>query len=198
MRETAGLFAKNFLPKLAALRAEMAVMCLSSHDIDVATSDLRRGGGDTDRFIEQGAKMLRTLSSFLPPESFSHYTDDHLLRATLDQSAKVNTLLTEGMKNLKSASEMGSPDAASARFAAKFRQCCFYQTAYLRSELIKRMGPSACDEEEIHSLISARDEVEVNGYGTLAAILDYEPHFDTLVDRYRQSIVGHKGNGVAP
>jgi hypothetical protein len=191
MKETRRVFVDRFEASIENLHDEFSRRGLQDISLESVYRDLPSMVGNVDREIAEVAESIRKLAVLVPPRSlYADFKDDKLAAVALDEAQTMDEKTQKAMEELEG--HEGMPDAVRERFFDNFKECCLNQVEYLRAEMLKRLGPSAYDPDEMRSfngLNFGLTEMDKHPTASIATVLDYTPHFRRLAIKLK-----HKAN----
>jgi hypothetical protein len=186
MKETRELFEKKFEARIADLHDEFSRRGLQDQTLDSLYKNVETIIGNVDAAIGRIAESIRKLAALSPPEGmFKDESDASLADMAIEEANKVGAMTDAAMRRLE-AQEL--PDEVRFSFFSDFKQCCLNQVEYLRAEMLRRLGPSAYDSDEMRSFngFNGFTEMEKSPTASIATALDYAPHFRRLAIRLKR------------
>ena len=139
---------------------------------------------------------IRNLALLTPPDNlYKDISNDRLYQMAMEEADEGESREQVAFKQLQ---DSGRADWLSGmadgnrrflrfKFWSEFRECCLNQIVYLRAELIKRIGPTAIDQEEMrlfngsNSLTNQKDPENTS----ISAVISYIPKFRRLAQKLK-------------
>jgi hypothetical protein len=149
--------------------------------LESAYRNLPNTYGNVDAAIAMIADSIRKLSSISPPEGlYKDISDSQLAETALEEANKMEEKANKAMKEL--ASQQPPSGAVRFFFYSDFKQCCLNQVEYLRTEMLRRLGPSAYDTDEMRTFNGdgGLTGMERHPDGALSVVQRYAPYFRSL------------------
>ncbi|HEX4001977.1 MAG TPA: carboxypeptidase-like regulatory domain-containing protein [Candidatus Acidoferrales bacterium] len=174
MRDTRELFVEKFESRVADLHDELSSRGLQDTMLNDMYNSIPTTTGNIDAAIGDIAGSLRRLSLLIPPEGlYKDETDLEVAKIALEESNLMDKKANDAMRKIE-AQQGPALDAAHrllyVRFYFDFSNCCLNQVEYLRAELLRRLGPSAYDADEMESFVGPFGLASVNGSSPESAI----------------------------
>jgi hypothetical protein len=200
MQETLVLFGGKFESRIADIHDEFASRGLHDSTLDALYKDPAHNMfGNIDAAITRIAESIRTLALLAPPSGlYKDVSDAKLAQIAIEEANKMDEMTSHAMGELSPRYPPPvPPDAEAIRFffMSTFRDCCLNQVQYLRSELMKRLGPSAYDTDEMRAFNGSNGftEIENNPSASIATVLEYSPHFRRLAIKLKRKATPPSG-----
>jgi hypothetical protein len=190
MQETLVLFGNKFESKIADIHDEFASRGLHDSTLDLLYRNpgYNMFGNNADAAIRDISRNIHNLALLIPPAGlYKDVSDAQLAQMAIDEANKMDEMTDEAMKRLETSP---SPDSERFFFGSDFRSCCLDQVEYLRSELMKRLGPYANDTDEMRefngSFGFSFTEMEKNPSASIRTVLVYSPLFRRLAIKMKR------------
>jgi hypothetical protein len=187
LQETLVLFGDKFEYRISDIHDRLSSRGLQDTTLDASYRNPARNiFGNIDKTIKEIADSIHKLALLVPPEGlYNDLSDPRLVQMAMDEANKMDEMTHNAMQEL---STNQTPDAVRFFFYSQFRDCCLNQVEYLRAELMKRLGPSAYDTDEMNAFngFNGLTEMEKNPGGSIATVLEYAPKFRRLVIRLKR------------
>jgi hypothetical protein len=185
MSQTLVLFAQKFESRIADIRDEFSSRCLKDSSLNALHVNPEHNiFGNSDAAIREMGESIRKLALLFPPEGLYNDTSDaRLAEMAIEEVGTMDDKAQKAIDGMQAISQdgatQGTLDFKRFLFWTDFRDCCLDQVEYLRADILKRLGPSACDSYEMRSFNGPGGvtEMEKNPSGSIATVLDYVPHF---------------------
>lgn len=180
MRETRSLFVKRFESRIENLHDEFASRGLQSIDLDSSYNSIPSTAGNVDSAVTRISEDFRTLASLTPPQGiFRDKSDAQLAQMAIDEANRMDSMTNQAMSDLQHAD---TPDAVRFFFGRDFISCCLHQIEYLRAEILRRLGPSAYDAEEMRAFngFNGLTSMETEPHSSVGPVIGYSPHLRKL------------------
>jgi hypothetical protein len=187
-QETRVLFEDKFESKIADIHDEFASRGLHDSTLDLIYRypGYDMVGNNVDAAISDISRIIHKLSLLIPPAGlYKDVSDAQLAQMAIDEANKMDEKLDEEKQRLDTSP---SRDAERFFFFTDFRSCCLDQVEYLRAEMMKRLGPSANDTDEMmdFSGVDGLTEIEKNQSGSIGTVLTYSPRFRRLAIKMKR------------
>lgn len=164
--------------------------------VDCAFKDLPEIFGDVHLEIKRVAESIRKLALLVPPDDlYKNVSSDRLYQMAMEEADESERREKLAFKKLQNVGRSGDPPSLAdsnrryIRFSfwREFTECCLNQIEYLRAELIKRVGPTAIDQEEMSSFKGPGGGItEMNPTITsVSAVHFYIPKFRQLAQKLK-------------
>jgi hypothetical protein len=195
MKETRRLFVDKFEASIANLHDEFSRRGLQDTILENVYQNLSATAGNVDAMIVEIAESVRKLAKLVPPRDlYVDMSDERLAAIAVDETHTIDEKTKTAMDELEAHRE--PPDAVRFRFFYDFKECCLNQVEYLRAEILKRLGPSAYDPDEMRAfngLNRGLTELERQPTGSISTVLNYAPHFRLLAFKLKRKATPLRG-----
>jgi len=184
MKETSAIFLDKFESRVADIHDEFSVRGLQESLLDSSLKDLPEMSGNTDAFITKIDQSIGKLSFLTPPDDlYKGISNERLYALSISEADTANEKVQTAFRKLGA----DSKNARATRFFfySDFTRCCLNQIEYLRAELIKRIGPSAIDQEEMFSFNGPSGLTEIDSESSISTVLDYLPKFRQIAEKLK-------------
>jgi hypothetical protein len=180
MKVTRALFVERFETRIVDVHDELSRVGLQDTRLEGLYRDIPAIYGNVDLAISDLANGIRALALLCPPKGMYKDTSDaQLAEMALDEAQKIEAMTNETMQHLAKTNRRS--------YNAEFRESCWNQVAYLRAEMLRRLGPSAFDYKEMDKFAGLQGIIkEDEGFQVeLAAVLEYMHDFKAIAERLK-------------
>lgn len=176
MAETRTIFLQRFEGQVLDIHDEFSARGLQDDTLGAMVKDLSAIYGNVDWGIQNIADGIRKLAMLVPPDSlYAGLADGRLYQMAVDEANNSEKRARTALDRMSA--DPRNADAQRFFFYSDFKGCCLNQIVYLRAELIRRIGPSAIDQDEMRAFDGITD---MKPNASISSVLDYIPRFRQL------------------